>query len=75
MSDPRFITAKFSGTCGKCGGHIAKGSRAWFNPNTRTGKRTLCDRDLCGRQAQREFASAVQDEEVYAGGRPVSAWW
>lgn len=59
-NDPRWLFARYSGTCRKCEGRIRKGDRAWYYPK---GKHIYCE--PCGEPQAREFESAVADEDFY----------
>lgn len=57
--DPYWTQARFAGTCSRCEQPIRPGQRIFHFPN---GGKTLCEREPCGPQASRDFASALMDE-------------
>ncbi len=61
-NDPRWIRARFPGTCARCAAPIPKGSEAYWYPLTRD---LYCDKETCGRREAREFAAAAADEDRY----------
>lgn len=61
-NDPRWLDARYHGTCCRCGGAIKRGTRMFYYP---IGKRTLCDGAGCGQEASLGFRSALFDEEGY----------
>lgn len=64
-NDPRWITARFASSCGKCGGTITKGERIFYYPAT---KRALGAKCGCAEDAAGEFAAAAADEAFMSGG-------
>jgi hypothetical protein len=60
--NPYWITARFSSHC-TCGADIRRGDRAFYYPST---KATLCSKDTCGKQAERDLAADDFDAAVYA---------
>lgn len=60
--DPRWITARYPGKCGKagCGAPIKKGDRAFSYPSTRTLYGSACGH---ADQGARDFEAARQDED------------
>ena len=60
--DPRWISAKYQGTC-SCGATIQKGARAYYFPN---GKTIKCE--TCGETEAASFEGARFDEAQYTGG-------
>ena len=63
--DPRWIEARFSSTCPKCGRGIREGDRIFYYPSD---KKAYCDGDDCGSQMSRDFSAACFDEAQYNGG-------
>jgi hypothetical protein len=61
--DPYWLTAKWAGTCVRCGAHIKRGDKAYYYPRDRA---LYCASDSCGEKASREFAAYKQDEECGA---------
>lgn len=58
-ADPRWIVARFGGTCRKCGATVRPGERAYYYPSSRaiyTGP--------CAEAAARDFESMAHDEEM-----------
>lgn len=62
--DPRWLTARYPGTCRRCGRPIARGARAYYYPSD---KSLYCDADGCGGACERDFRSMAMDEELYGG--------
>ena len=62
--DPRWIVARYAGTCPDCKISISPGERVYYFPQ---GKHTYCT--LCGEARSREFESAAADEWLMANGR------
>ena len=62
--DPYWLTARFSGTCAKCGKLIAKGARIFYYPN---GRKSYCDGPDCGQRASDDFHAAASDEAMMCG--------
>ena len=56
--DPRWLTARFSSTCGKCDKQMPKGSQIWWYPKN---KMAYCE--SCGESDSRVFDAAVADED------------
>lgn len=59
-NDPFWMTTKYGGDCKKCGEHIKKNETIWYYPKDKT---VYCSD--CGKVAEKEFLSAVEDEEFY----------
>jgi len=66
--DPRWIVARYSGTCASCAAPIAKGGRAFWFPKTRS---LFCDKAACGRKESAEYEAAAADEDTYANLYPA----
>jgi len=62
--DPRWITARFNGLCGKkgCGASIHKGDQVFYYPSTRTILAKECGH---AHEAARDFEAHRQDEDGY----------
>ena len=60
--DPRWIDARFTGTCARCGAVITRGMRIFYYPANRA---TYCGHEACGGHESRAFEAAVWDEENY----------
>ena len=63
-NDPRWITAKFTSKCSKCGQSIQTGESIFYYP---LGKKVLCKGDDCSGQASREFDACAFDEAQETG--------
>ncbi|MFA5376763.1 MAG: hypothetical protein WC455_13525 [Dehalococcoidia bacterium] len=61
--DPYWLSAKYAGTCAKCGTPFKVGDQIFYYPNTRKAYG-----DKCAEEASRDFASCAADEAVYNGG-------
>ena len=59
-SDPRWISAKFDGSCARCKRVIRRGERAFYYPQDRS---LYCEQESCGQAANRDFSGRVFDEE------------
>ena len=57
-NDPRWLDAKFAGTCAKCGQPFGRGARIFYYPN---GRRAFYDE--CAHNAAADFEAARADEE------------
>ena len=66
--DPYWTTARYGGTCAKCGAEIRCGQQIFYYPN---GRRVLCSGigvvEGCGDAAAREFYVAAADEAMMCG--------
>jgi hypothetical protein len=60
--DPRWIEARYDGTCAKCSGPVKVGERALWYPN---GRKLYCA--PCGEPAHARFHAEVADELAYNG--------
>lgn len=58
--DPRWIKAKFSGTCAGCKGDVMAGEDAYYFP---VGRKIFCS--TCGEIEHGRFQDAVADEKFY----------
>lgn len=63
--DPRWITVRFRGECGKCGAPVPKGARAFYFPSSRRMHGSEC----CGAAdtSAGEFEAARFDEAQMTG--------
>lgn len=61
--DPRWIKARYSGTCAKCHEAFGRGADVFYYPK---GKKTYSG--ACADAASRDFAAAVADEDFMNGG-------
>lgn len=59
-NDPFWMTSKYGGNCRKCSEAIKKGEEIWYYPKD---KLAYCEK--CGKEAEKDFLSAVEDEEFY----------
>jgi hypothetical protein len=59
MASPRWLSAKFSSPCSKCGNVIKKGDRVFYYPGS---KSVQCSADTCGGQSSRDYDAACFDE-------------
>ena len=59
-SDPRWITAKYTGKCRKCSKTLVAGDRVFYYPKGKACYGAACG---CAEQAANEFSAMVQDEE------------
>ena len=57
--DPKWMQAKYAGTCKRCGKAIKAGERMFYFPNARA---CYCSADGCGGKESRAFESAAFDE-------------
>jgi len=62
--DPYWLTAKYAGTCRRCGRPIRPGEHVFYYPKT---KSVYCSEPGCGEKESNSFHEAVQDEDFYNG--------
>jgi hypothetical protein len=62
--DPRWVRARYPGTCRSCEAPIARGEHAFYWP-----RRGAVSCQVCGEVEARRFALEAADEELYGGGR------
>ena len=60
--DPYRLTAKYAGTCAKCGGSFSVGDSIFYYPN---GRKAYSGK--CADEAQADFRSCASDEAFYNG--------
>lgn len=64
--DPYWLSARYPGTCARCGAPIARGARSFYYPSNRS---LYCAANGCGADASADFESMAMDEWMAGGAR------